>query len=293
MNESSRRLIGYPLAAMVAGGLVLCGLYEAEADYGTLIGSATVHAELAMAIPADTKNVTARDLRVRLLEQASDWLARADAAEPAAALTDEVAAFIATARGDHALAALRYGRAAGRPDCTDAQRITMRLNQARALSNVGGFEQALAALGQLPRQLPPEVSRSARRLEARLLARAGRFADALRAARQVAGQSPSAPAEIVETAALFEELGDATAAESLYRQIPDDMASVNYYLARLKLRAGRIDSAMELLERAVTISRPKVHGFLQRDRAAWDVCSGSERFRSLSEPDGNAAPMGR
>ena len=209
------------------------------------------------------------------------------------AIARETRAYIASLRGDHAAAARLYAEAIELPDSAPEQHGRLILNQAAALSDAGDHSGAVSLLDRSQGQLRDgEIARS-RVLEVHALARRGDHDEARRRALSFAEADHTEPSDLLCAAALLEDLEDWEAAETVYRRTEDDPATMNYCLARLKIRVGQIDSAFRLLKRATESSRSTVARLLQRDRALWGDCADDERFRSLTEPEGETAVPGR
>jgi hypothetical protein len=180
MTPNQRRSIAYPAALAVVAGLGWAATYRTEADFLTLLSSASIHAELAASIPADADSADGRALRSKLLGDAHDFLERAERVEPGTSGGRQIRAFLAMIEGDAARAAELYAEARSLPDCTPDQLGRLVMHEAKALSNAGRVEVALQLLDAHGAQRRPEdaVPWSAHR--ARLLFRAGSQPGSLR-----------------------------------------------------------------------------------------------------------------
>ena len=290
MDANTKRCVAYPAAAAIIGGLLFLGFgYESEADYGMLVGSAGVQAELAAAFPGDGDGA---ELRRELLSQAESYLARAAAVRPDGAAVLEIRARIAGIRGRMLEAARLYREARELPGCPADARGALALNEARALLLGLDYERAIAVLEGFPPSADQETKSESRLLHARVLRRSGRTEEARRAAISIVGSSAPGDRSCVGAALILEDLADWRAAEDAYRKAHPQGPLRDYCLARLKIRAGEIDRALELLKRSVDGSGPMVRRLLRQDREIWAPCAGDERFRSLQAPSGEVLAPG-
>ncbi len=246
MNATTKRWIAYPVASAVAGALVwYCYIRPVDAEYMTLLGSAQLQAGLASGISADTTNADGKALRAKLLADANDWLDRAERAEPGAIETAQLRAWIVLLEGDHAGAARQYQAIHDRPDCSPELKEQTVQNMAKVWSIAGDHQRGLAVLDRYPPAGEPSIARQALRVRLEFKAgQPGRARD--EAVALAAGDSEDAR---LTAAVLLESMGEWQSAEAAYRRTDGELR--DYRLARLKLRAGETDTAVELLDRAV------------------------------------------
>jgi tetratricopeptide (TPR) repeat protein len=288
MPGQGRRIAAYAAAALLVGGLVTSSLcVRAEADVGTLLSSASVHIQLADALPDDRSKGTA--VRERLLAQAEEFLTRAEQQAPGSTDALEVRAFLACTRGrwDEALRA--YSEVLDRADCGAERAAAVRLNRARVHLRRGRPGDVLAELGDAG--FSDAHRTSARLLTARALAAAGRTAEARELAVEIGSGGDTAAS--LEAGQILEELGEHHSAAAAYRRAGNPPATADYFVARLKARAEEFDTACELLERAIEADRTGVLRLVQRDRELWSKSLGSERLSRLTTSSEAAPPATR
>jgi Flp pilus assembly protein TadD len=289
MTPNQRRSIAYPAALAVVAGLGWAATYRTEADFLTLLSSASIHAELAASIPADADSADGRALRSKLLGDAHDFLERAERVEPGTSGGRQIRAFLAMIEGDAARAAELYAEARSLPDCTPDQLGRLVMHEAKALSNAGRVEVALQLLDAHGAQRRPEDAVPWSALRARLLFRAGSVEDARAEARSLAAFADPAGEACSTAAALLEGMGDFGAAEAAYRKSGLGNEMQDYVIARLKLRAGETDRATSLLGQSVETGDPAVLRQMRRDQELWVGAIGNEDFDRLTAPSGQPA----
>lgn len=295
MNPNTRRLLGYPLAAMIAGGLGWLAFgYEPEADYLTLLNSANIHAELAASIPADTTNVEGRALRDRLIGEAYQWLARAEAVEANTSACGQVRAFLASAEGRPRVSASLYRQCRELPDTAPEQVGPLALREAQALSNADDFAGALRVLEE-PVMKGPSVDATQRdALRVRVLFRAGQTTQAQLVAESMVARSAAGSEPCRVAASLLESLGAYSASEAGWRKAETDESIQEYHFARLKLRASESEEARVLLERSLSNHNPDVLRRMAEDKQLWVAALGDEQVQELlRSPTGTPAAAGR
>lgn len=295
MDDTNRRLLAYPIAAVIVGGLSWLAFgYRAEADFMTLVQSASIHAQLGASIPADTKKPDMIALRQKLLREAREWLARAEAVEPGTAAGMQVEAFLAMTDGHDREAATLFRRCRSAHDVTSDQLGELNLREAQALSNATDFKAALGVLDEKVSPLTEEVALARESLRLRVLVRAGRGEDAQRAAEAMVDSHAEGSEGCRVAASMLEGLGAWSAAEAGWRKGETDPSVEEYQVARLKLRSGHAEEARELLTHSVTDRNPEILRRLANDRQMWEATFGAEDVgRLLETTTATPATVGR
>ncbi|MDA0932374.1 MAG: hypothetical protein O3C51_02850 [Planctomycetota bacterium] len=280
LSPRTRRLIAYPLAVGVAASVAWFGFREVVPDVPTLVGAASVRAGMAQQI--DPASPDGARLRAELLAEAEELASRAAAQEPASALVLETRAFLALVSGDAGEAARLYGLARGASDCEPLHHDLLALHEAKAWSNAGEVDRALAVLESTS---PPDselIALDRESLRVRLLSRGSRARDAVDAAIALSDQPWTGSAEAAFQ--LLEAMGALDAAASVLPKSPWRRALQDYFLARLKLRSGDTDTAGSLLERSLATGDQEVERRFRRDRDLWVAGDESGRFEQLMTP---------
>lgn len=291
MSPHQRRLLGYPLAVCLVAFLVWAAFFHrAEADFSTLVGSASVHAELAASIPAD--KAEGRAIRDDLITEARSFLERAERVEPGQSAACQVRAFLAMLEGDSDGAAALYAQSRTLPGCTDDQLGQLVMHEAKALSNAGRFGDALGLLDDHRSERREEDVFAWDALRVRILFRSGDLVRARSEAVLVAGLAASGSDECLTAASLLEGLGELTEAEASYRKAGLSNELQNYVSARLKLRAGETDRASSLLRQSVETGDPEVLEQVRLDEELWINGLGAEGFRRLTTSTGEPSTPG-
>ncbi|MCB9868486.1 MAG: hypothetical protein H6837_01435 [Planctomycetes bacterium] len=291
MNDLTRRVLGYGAGALVVGGLVYAGfLHRGQADAATLLGSVEVHLRLAASMPEKTTDGGVNAVRRKLLGQAREFLEAARLDDPELFLGFEFAGWLSALDGDFKTAAAMYRRAQSGKGATPQSAEADLLNEVRMLRAAALPEQALQVLAK--RLVSPENA-AASRIETMLAhAQAGR-ADAAAAVASEVIETVKKPMPLIEAAALLESQGKLAAATAGYQRAAASDAVANYFVARLKMRAGELDTSFDLLKRAVVADGQKVRALLDRERDAWKPVRDDSRFKSIVAPVGAPAQPGR
>ncbi|MBI5852239.1 MAG: hypothetical protein HZB39_14590 [Planctomycetes bacterium] len=295
MNPRTTRFLVYPTAAALAGvlGWIAFG-YEAEADFGTLIQSASIHAELAASIPADSPKPKGLELRNKLIQDAYGWLERADRVSPNSPEGCQLRAFLAMTEGRPLDAAMLYRKCRGLANCENAQYGPLAMHEAKALSNAGHFEDALKVLADSAADVAVEQRPERDLLTARILWRGGRVDQAVAAVKSVIETGAEGSSVCREGAALLEAMGEYGPSESAWRKSETVDELERYHVARLKARAGKVEEARENLERAVGSGNPEVLRRMAQDDELWAAAIGEQRLQELSGAvSGTPASAGR
>lgn len=291
MTAKSQRFLLYPVAAAITAALLWAGfVFEAEADFGTLISSASLQAEIAAGIPADQPE--GRRIRDELTREAHAFLERAERVEPNTSAACQVRALLAMIDGRHGEAAELYARARELDGCTPDQVGRLVMHEAKALSNAGRFDDALRLLARHEGDRRPEDGFAWDTLRVRVLFRAGREDVARSSAIAVAERAAPMSHECFAAASLLEDLGAYAAAEAAYAKSSDDNELNQYLVARLKLRAGETDTASSLLRQSVRTGDPEVLRQARLDEGLWIDALGTEGFEELTTSTGDPAAPG-
>jgi hypothetical protein len=282
MNATTKRLLAYPLSLGIIAGLGWLAFgYRAEADYGTLLSSATIHAELAAAIPADSTKPGIQDLRARLIRESYEWLARADRVEADTVDAAQLRAFLAMTEGRPGDAAELYLACRSRTDVEAEFLAPLALHEAKARSNAGDFEGALAVLESKVGSPTASQSTELDALRVRVLHRLGRESQAISAAETMIAAGGEGDASCRVAALMLESMGAYGPAEAGWSKAETDREVRSYHLARLKVRAGDKVEADRLLVSALHDRDAEVIRRLENDRRLWSDVVGEERVAEL------------
>lgn len=292
MNEAQGRALLYGGAMTIAGGLAAAmALYQPKPDVYTLLGSADVQLRMAYAIPATDKDGKPLPARDEMIETAQQHLVLAESIQPGMACTAEFRGFVHMLRGEHRDAARVYAEAKGCADCTDEQRDVLTFNEARMLAAAGEVDAALAVFARNAARLDSRFGTQRVLEEATLLRQAGRNdAAEARLDTVVAGQ-PQDPLAWLQAGREYVELGAAEKAQRALTHAVNDVPIANYYLARLKLTAGEVDTSLALLETATAAVPGDVRRLFSEEADVWRSIATDARFEQLRAP--RAAAPGR
>ncbi len=292
-HDLRRRVVGYGLVAVAAGALVWAGwLRTAEADFGTLLGSAEVHVRLASSMPARDGSGSPVAAREQLLDQAEEYLRRADAVARGNPLVGELGAMIRYLRGAPAEAAAQYARTRALPECSATQRSQLAINEARMHLLAGQPAQALALVApDGPITAADQDAAAVERMRA--LQDLGRRDAALALARQLADSTTAEVPYRLAAAETCERLGEAAAAERIYTGLHPAAPAATYGLARLKIAQGAADTALELLETAFARDARQTRALVRADERLWLGLAPDARFQKVFGARAAAARPGR
>jgi len=292
MRPFLRRVIGYGSALPIAAVLAYYGfmhVVDPGADHAVL--QAEIKLRYAALMPKARADRTPVAERAAMIDDALGFLDQAERLAPPTQTTVEYRAYAAYLQGDARAAAATYDRATGL--ATDpGSRAELALSAARMLVLAGDDAAALPRLEAVIGTGVPAAAAAAGLERARLLLRQGRTDAAMTAARVLATDA-SAPAEVsVGAGEVLESGGDDATAASAYERVAPTYPLANYFVARLKARAGDVDNAVQMLERALSGSGNTVRLLVQRDAADWGPCRNDGRFQGLF-PGLEAARPGR
>lgn len=292
----SRRALFYGAAAALTGGLCFAGfVYKADADVETLLGSADIQLRLAYGMPETDKAGRPLAARETLVADIEKMLDIVDRQRPDMAVSVEFRGFTRRLRGDYAGAAALYRKARSCGDCTADQRQTLVFNEARMLVAAGDGEGALRVFATEGRDLPAHLQVQRAIEEAQVLRGLERNEEAERrldaAGASIAPDGDEAAVAWLQAGLEYDLLGAHAKAESAFERAAARVPIADYHLARLKLRAGRVEESLTLLERAGSSAPAETKRLIDRDRAAWQAVAGDARFEALSAP--RKAPPGR
>ncbi len=292
VNETTSRALLYGSALLVVGGLCAGAMFfRPSADLQTLLSSADVQLRMAYAIPAKDAAGVPLPAREEMIADAERNLAAAERLQPGMAVTAEFRGFVHMLRGRHKAAAEAYGQARNCQDATAEQRDVLAFNEARMLAAAGEIDAALATYERHATALDARYGQQRRIEEAGVLRQAGRTKDAevrLDAAAATAGIEDFAWLQIGRE---YLELGAHGKAETALRRVAGAVPLANYYLARLKLATGEVDTALALLETAVAAVPGDARRLLREEAATWRGIADDPRFEQLHAP--RAATPGR
>ncbi len=222
-------------------------------------------------------------------------LARAERQD--SAVLAEFEGFVCGLRGKPGEAAAHYRRAQDQSDCTKEQRDVLVFNEASMLRRAGEPEAALAVLDAA--QSAFEGRDAARCLVERadLLGQLSRSGTAEREARQAQAIALLArtldseqPMAWAQAGQVYLSLCLETEAEAAWAKASATVPIANGYRARLKLKAGDVDTALQLFELAANAAPAEMRRLVREDPAAWRVIAEDARFVRLVESNA-AAPV--
>jgi len=292
MRAFARRCIGYGLAVPVAAGLCYAGfVWQPADDPEFAMTQAEIKLLFAAKLPPKRPDGSVVQEREAMIADAVRFIDEAERLASPTARTAEFRAYVEFLRGNAQAAAAGYARAvalATEPE----ERGDLVLSEARMRAIAGDDEGALALLAEHAGELLPATALAARLERARILIRLGRQAegvaelDAVVATEGVAGEALLAAGQV------FEQLGADASALAAYQRAASSVPFANYFAARLKARAGDVDNALGMLERAMTDAAPRVRSLVESEPQVWASCAATERFRKLF-PEMEAARPGR
>ncbi len=285
MNETSKRAMLYGATTVALGAMIYGGfVHEPDPDFGTLIRAADVHAASAARTPPGIEDTDGRDLRSNLIAKAKDYLVLADGQRPATFVSYEQHAYLSYLDGDYMAAAGYYGKAADHPDCREDQVDKYFLNRIRLIRRAGNSTEALAEFETNATRFVARSVNEAKQLHCRLLGDVGQKEKATKVALSMCAPGSAGEGACVQAGNLLEEIGDIGQAQVAYSLGSHTEPTANYYLARLKVRSGAYDKALELLETSLDSATSDTLSLLDRDVADWEACSENyERFQELKE----------
>jgi len=285
MNRACQRLCLYGAAAAMLAGLGMAALNnEADADVVTLLSGADTQLRLAYGMPAVDLQGNPLDSRAHMIREAIALLERAEQQSPGMAVTAEFRGFAHMLVGEFAAAAECYVRARGCEDCDAAQFDLLVFNEARMRGNAGDREGALRVLSEHADALDSRFGHQRLLEEAGILRQLGRPADALSRLEALFTAGPVEPATWAQAGFEFERLGADGRAALAFERAAESLPIANYHLARLKLREGAVDTAVECLKRAAAAVPAEVRRLVHREPEAWQALAGDEWFGRFTKP---------
>ncbi|MBK8976509.1 MAG: hypothetical protein IPM29_11380 [Planctomycetes bacterium] len=285
MNDAVSRTLLYGGGAVVVGGLCWLGFFrEVDADYLTLLNSATVHAQLAATIPVATTDVSGRELRARLTAQAESLLVRAERQDPQASGVWQLRGWIAANDARYDDSASCYLRARDAMDVSPADRRRLSIFAAQSCSNAGRFADALALVEEGQAQRSGDELLGADLFRARLLGRMEQTVDAIAVARGVSAAADDGSRVAQEAVSVLAALGDFAGAEAACAHAYPEQPVRDYHVASLKARSGESDNAVRLLESSLESGHPQVRSLLEQDQELWVAVAGESALQRLLEP---------
>lgn len=277
---------------VVVGGLVAASmLYRPQPDVYTLLGSADVQLRMAFAIPAKDQSGAALPAREVMIADAQKNLELVETISPGMAVTAEFRGFVHMLRGQPKEAAAVYGEARRCADCTAEQRDVLLFNEARMLAEAGDVAASLSLFANHAVQLDARFGTQRLVEEAGILRRAGRADEARARVDGVVAAAAEDPMSWLQAGREYLELGCAADAEQALNRAAPDVPIANYYLARLKLKAGEVDRALALLETATAAVPGDARRLLRQESDVWRGIATDARFEQLQAP--HAATPGR
>lgn len=291
MHSLAKRCLGYGLATPIVAALCYGGFfYEVPPDPEHFLTQAEIKLRFAARLPAHRRDGAEVPARASMIADALQFVDRAEQISASTARTVEYRAFADYLRGNAKAAAAGYSKARTLAESSE-QRGELALCEARMLALAGDDQAALplldAAISLCSRAIP-----SARLERARILQRQQHNDDALAAARSVLDLEHATGDDLIETGQVLETLSRSDIASTAYCRAAEQTPIANYFAARLKVKAGEVDKALEMLERAQKDTGASVRALVEREPATWQSLAGTTRFRRLF-PEMEAAQPGR
>lgn len=288
---SASRIVLYSAAAVAVAALLYAGfVHQPKPDFLTDLSAARMQLGIAYAMPAVDKEGNPLDARSKLVATASEQIDRAASQQPDHVATRELQAFLAKVDGKPLEAARLYGEAMELEGVDAEIHDSLLFNQVRCLDEGEEAAAGLAALDAGIDRVQDKYRPEALLLRARLLARSGDRKQAVELLRELVGDEAMVPMARAEAGEQFEALGLLTDAESAYARAAEQAPQANYFLSRLKVRAGEVDEGLVLLERAAAAAPADVRKRLSKDASAWKLVEADGRFQAVQ---GTVASPGR
>ena len=294
-----RRAALYGVATPILGWLLWARFcYEPAPEFGQLLSQINANLRLAHSSPARDKDGNPVSAHEQLLAAAERDIALANGEQQDSAVLAEFDGFARSLRGDFVGAAVRYRFARTLPDCAEDQRRVLAFNEARMLRSAGKPGEALSVLTDSQGSLSGGYAAQClvERAELCIAMSHGETGDAeaarLREARVLLQQSlvTDQPMAWAQAGDAFASIGDDEAADAAWARAADAVPIVNLRRSRLKLKAGDVDTALQLFERAAKAAPAETRRLVREDPAAWQAIAGDARFAQLVEPKA-AAPV--
>lgn len=283
MNEPMSRALLYGGAVLAMGGIaVMWANTETEADVMTLLSSADVQLRMAHAIPAVDQQGQPLDKREDMISSAIEQLGKVERMKPGMAVTAEFRGFAHMLNGEFAEAAQSYGKARSCKDCGDEQHDVLAFNQARMLAKAGEGVQALEVFQRNKDALDERFGHQRILEEAAILRGLDRRDEALSRLKIVSADADAPPVARLQAGQQYLELGQDQGALNALESIQGKVPIADYYLARLKLRQGDVDTCLDLLERVSKARPAEVRQKLRDEADAWSAVSQDARFQQIT-----------
>lgn len=282
MNDTTSRALLYGGALSLLG---VCGALwaaaDTEADVTVLLGSAKVQLQAACLTPERDLDGEALSSRVVLIETVVGHLESVERRKPGMTETSYYRGFAHMLQGEFLAAASCYERARACADCNEEQRDELAFEEARMRAAAGDPDAALRVLRGHRARLDARYGHRRRLEEARLLTSLDRAEEALASLSIVAADSAAPPMARLEAGQLYLGLGRDVEAASLLERAREGAPISDYFLARLKLRQGDVDSCFERLARAYEARPAEVRRLLREEADAWSAVTEEERFQEF------------
>jgi tetratricopeptide (TPR) repeat protein len=293
MKRSHERALLYGGAGLVLawlGSWAFCNR-NTEADVTTLLSSADVQLRMAYAMTVPGGPDRQSEIRKKMIADAEGHLANVDRQQPGMACTAEFRGFACMLKGDYRLAADAYAAAQRCSDVDPEQRDVLAFNEARMLGKCGKHEEALAVYAQRAAELDRRFGHQRAIEEAAILRQMGKKPEAEQRLDTVVADGATQPMAWLQAGLEFEQLGRFDRAEAQYVRAAKSIPIGDFHLARLKLRQGDADMAVELLGRAEAAVPAEVRRLVREEPDAWQALAADARFKQLTAP--RAATPGR
>lgn len=283
MNELARRLLLYGGGIALGGGLLIAALTSrSDADVFTLLGSVDVQLRMAGSIPSVDKDGHELTSRTKMIEDARQHLDTVERLHPGMAVAAEFRGFAHSLRGEFAEAAAEYARARSCQDCGAEQRDVLAFNEARMLAKAGRNEQALAVFATHAADIDKRWAAQRGIEEAQILRAMHRDPEAEARLDGLCAGETVEPLTMLQAGIEYELLGRLGKAETTLRRASEHAPIADYHLARLKLRAGDVDTSLQLLGRATAAVPAEVRRKVQNEPEAWRALAADPRFQELT-----------
>ena len=280
MKESPSRWMLYGSAAALIGvSAIAWANTDTEADVMVLLSSAEVQLQAAYMTPAEDLDGAELSARRALICSVVEHLESVERRRPGMAVTAEFRGFAHMLQGEHLEAASCYARARGCDDCGDEQRDVLTFNEARMLAAGGRREQALAVFDARKAALDDRYGARRRLEEAKILVDLGRPDEAVQRLRIVTADAAATPMARLDAGLIYCDLGLLQDARDAWESASSEEPIADYYLARLKLGQGDVDSSLALLERAYEARPAEVRQRLLNDADAWSAVNHDDRYQ--------------
>ena len=288
---SASRIVLYSAAAAAVAALLYAGfIHQPKPDFLTDLSAARMQLGIAYAIPALDKDGKEMDSRRQLIATASEQIARAASQQPDHVATRELQAFLAMVDGKPLEAGRLYGEAMELEGVDAEIHDSLLFNQVRCLDDGQDAAAGLAALDAGFERVQDKYRTEALLLRARLLGRTGDRKQALEVVRDLVASEDVVPMARAEAGEQLESFGLLGEAEAAYARAAEEAPLANYFLSRLKVRNGDVDTALVLLERAAAAAPADVRKRLSKDASAWKLVEADGRFQAMQ---GTVASPGR